>query len=131
MAEASWFKRIWSNLASQTDVSSPTYIPSKDTANDAVTAPPSITPPAGMSQLHTPGHKIRPLSVVWSPNGKLLASGAHGIGQLWNPTRNKPSRSLNDYMAGINTAAWSPNGKLLASGSILGITEVWDPSTGK
>jgi WD40 repeat protein len=65
------------------------------------------------------GHTHRVQSVVFSPNGRLLVSGADDdMIQVWNVKTGEVAFSIlgghTDY---VNSVAFSPNGKWIVSGS--------------
>jgi WD40 repeat protein len=71
-------------------------------------------------------------SLAWSPDGKLLASGAinDNVIRVWDAQTKQPVRQLTGHDGWIRSLAWSPDGKLLASGSIDRTVRLWDPATG-
>ena len=72
---------------------------------------------------------LREQSVVFSPNGKMLAA-CDGNGQIyvWNAATGRKIVVLTDPNAGEEGAQWvafSPNGGILASGDSNGSTYLW------
>src|SRR6266516_4041411 len=129
MAESSWLKRIWDNLTGHT------YVPSSEAANDTPTAPQPITPPVGLTLLHTlEGHTDRVDPLAWSPDGKLLGSGSKDqTVRLWDLTTGALLHTLEGHTGWVFVVAWSPNGKLLASSAHFAQDDgvwLWDPTTG-
>lgn len=77
------------------------------------------------------GHSDRVLSVDFSPDGKLLASGsADGEIKLWDIGNQTEMRSLRGHSGLINSLDFSPSGKLLASGSSDQTVKLWDIKNG-
>ncbi|MFN9835189.1 MAG: WD40 repeat domain-containing protein, partial [Pseudanabaena sp.] len=64
------------------------------------------------------GHSDRILSVTFSPNGQILASGsADRTIKLWHPQTGKLIKTLQGHRSWIWEIAISPDNKFLASGS--------------
>ncbi len=72
-------------------------------------------------------------SVAFSPNGRILASGAsYGTKiTLWDIRSGKEVKTLSGNLDGISSVAFSPDGKTLASGSDNGTIKLWDIYSGK
>jgi WD40 repeat protein len=77
------------------------------------------------------GHSDWVRSVVFSPDGNLLASGSDDRTIiLWNVKTGKPLRPpLTGHTDFVHSVAFSPDGKTLASGSIDGTIILWDVET--
>ncbi|WP_293157891.1 MULTISPECIES: hypothetical protein [unclassified Microcoleus] len=68
--------------------------------------------------------------IVFSPNGKLLASFGDKIIKLWDVETGTLITTFTGHSYDIHSVAFSPNGKLLASGSQDGTIKLWDIETG-
>jgi WD40 repeat protein len=84
------------------------------------------------------GHQDWVNSVVFSPDGKIIASGSEDNSiKLWDAQTGKALRTLNKSWwrrgnnAAILSVAFSPDGRLLASGSEDNTIKFWDVNTGK
>jgi WD40 repeat protein/energy-coupling factor transporter ATP-binding protein EcfA2 len=74
------------------------------------------------------GHTDQVMSVVFSPDGKLLASGSadHSI-MLWDITTHQPvGQPLSGHTKAVTSIAFSPDGSILASGSEDNSVLLWD-----
>lgn len=81
------------------------------------------------------GHPVGVSVTAFSPDGKLLASGAERT-RLWDIKTGKSSVTLQGQekefgVEWITTLAFTPNGKALASWNSDGTIRVWDVQTGK
>ncbi|MBD0310838.1 MAG: hypothetical protein ICV80_22905, partial [Microcoleus sp. T1-bin1] len=74
------------------------------------------------------GHSNGVRTVVWSPNGKIIASGTSGssggIIQLWQPD-GRLQTTLKGHTGGIWEIAFSPDGQILASASEDSTVILW------
>ncbi|MDX6499872.1 MAG: hypothetical protein QOG23_3132 [Blastocatellia bacterium] len=73
------------------------------------------------------------ISVAFSPNGQLLASGGPGSTiTLWDVRARKELRTLSGHLFDVvSSVAFSPDGKTLASGNDNGTIRLWDIASGK
>lgn len=70
-------------------------------------------------------------SLVFSPNGKILATGSwDGTVRLWNTATWRPiGRPMNGNISWVYSVAFSPDGKILAAGSQDGKVRLWNVTT--
>lgn len=89
----------------------------------------SATTPSLVRRL--PAHKDMIHQIVFSPDGKLLASGGYDrLIKLWDAASGKELRTLKDHSDAVYALAFSPDGKLLASAAADRAVKVWDVNTG-
>ncbi len=90
-------------------------------------------PPTGKTQapLVYTQHDAWVSSVAWSPNGRLIASGAwdHFV-HIWDARRGKLIHMYEGHTQSVKSVAWSPDGSYLASGGWDNFVHVWEPGTG-
>ncbi len=92
---------------------------------------------SGAEVIRLRGHKVDPQRVVFSPDGKLLASlsaesspeGARSEVKLWDATSNAPARATVEIPSYVYNAAFSPDSRFLATAG-SGI-QVWNAATGQ
>jgi WD40 repeat protein/serine/threonine protein kinase len=79
-----------------------------------------------------PGHSAPVLSVAFSPDGRMLASGSHDHTiKLWDVTTGRVVRSLKGHTFRVEALAFSPDGNTLASGGgDTGEVMLWDVEDG-
>ncbi|GGM16865.1 hypothetical protein GCM10010129_71310 [Streptomyces fumigatiscleroticus] len=76
------------------------------------------------------GHRGTVYGVVYSPDGRLLASaGADSTVRLWNPATRQPVAVLKGHSGSVARVAFSPDGRLLASAGADGTVRLWNPAT--
>ncbi|MDE0396348.1 MAG: sigma-70 family RNA polymerase sigma factor [Candidatus Poribacteria bacterium] len=91
-------------------------------------------------ELATLTNHINPDLVVFSPDGKRIASGGNGMIRLWHtetntyidinlfePSNDSGGRSLFE----TTSLVFSPDGKKLVSGTMAGDVRIWDVNTGR
>ncbi|HEY7123883.1 MAG TPA: hypothetical protein VH540_08015 [Ktedonobacterales bacterium] len=80
-------------------------------------------------------------AIVWSPNGKQIAScgtkpivilASNGGVRIWDATSGKRVLTYAGHSQSVDLSvlAWSPDGKYLASGGTDQIVQIWDATTG-
>lgn len=78
------------------------------------------------------GYVGRVVSLAWSPDGTLLASGGDypdNVIRIWDPLAGRALRTLDGRSTSVSSVVWSHDGGLLASKGASAI-HIWDPSTG-
>ena len=89
--------------------------------------------PQGFTLLHTLEKEESMISEIsWSPDGKLLASGAidHSV-RLWNGMTGELYRILTGHENRVSCVAWSPDGNMLASGAADQSIRLWSGEYGE
>ncbi|MGF2034672.1 MAG: AAA-like domain-containing protein, partial [Nostoc sp. CmiVER01] len=78
------------------------------------------------------GHSEEVYSVVFSPDGKTLASASRdNTIKLWNLDTGKEISTLTGHSDYVNSVVFSPDGKTLASASDDNTIKLWNLDTGK
>ena len=77
------------------------------------------------------GHQWAVLTVVFSPDGKTLASGSSDkTVRLWDVETGTSLRTLLGHTSRVNSVAFSPDGKTLVSSSDDNTIRLWDVRMG-
>lgn len=77
------------------------------------------------------GHLRQINSIVFSPDGQIMASGSDDCNiRLWDPVTGGIRATLKGHSGSVCRVVFSPDGQLLASGSSDGTVRLWDPATG-
>src|SRR5205823_2801546 len=72
------------------------------------------------------GHGRRVFSVVFSPDGRALASGSRdATARIWDMRRGEPRAILEGHTKYVDCVAFSPDGKSLVTGSAE-LVKFWD-----
>jgi len=78
------------------------------------------------------GHTDDVRSIIFSSNGKLLASGSDDKSvMLWDVRTGRVLQHLKGHVGKVSCVAFSPNEKLLLSGSHDATVRLWDVATGR
>jgi dipeptidyl aminopeptidase/acylaminoacyl peptidase len=70
------------------------------------------------------------ISVAFSPDGKLIATGGNFNIELWDVTSGKRLRELTGHESPVYSVAFSPDVKMLASGGGDRLVRLWEVATG-
>ncbi|MBX7133085.1 MAG: AAA-like domain-containing protein [Fimbriimonadaceae bacterium] len=90
----------------------------------------AIHPKSQLLTIH--GHSENVLSLAFSPNGGLVATGSmDGTAKVWDAETGKELLTLKGYPGDIYSVAFSPDGKRIATASTDGTARVWDVQTGR
>lgn len=78
------------------------------------------------------GHRDAVLSVVFGPNGEMIASGSKDkTVKIWDARTGKLLRTLEGHNDIVTSVMFDPQGKMLASGSDDHTLKLWDARDGK
>jgi predicted NACHT family NTPase len=71
-------------------------------------------------------------SVIFSPDGKLLATGdSEGVVRLWEFSTQREILTCKGHTNVVESVAFSPDGEILASGSYENTIKLWNVKTGE
>lgn len=94
--------------------------------------PPSTPGIPGSTLLTYTGHHGPVTALLWSADGKRIASGSwDATVHVWNSATGERFFIYDQHHAGVTALGWSPNGRYLASGDRDGFIHLWEAKTGK
>ena len=77
------------------------------------------------------GHSDSVVSVQFSLNGKLMATGSFDkTVKLWNPNTGETLKTFDGHSDAVISVSFSPDGNKILSGSLDGTVKIWDCITG-
>ncbi|MBW4457979.1 MAG: ribosome assembly protein 4 [Nostoc indistinguendum CM1-VF10] len=103
------------------------------TLQQAVYLQPKENPANRAIELNTlEGHTNAVWSVMYSPDGKTIASGSDdNTIKIWDVTTGKAIKTLTGHTSRVDSVVYSPDGRTLASGSADKTIKIWDITTGQ
>ena len=85
----------------------------------------------GEKLLTLKAHSAFVKAIVWSPDGRLLASGGNEKTiHLWDITSGKLLSRYEGHNGSVHAIVWSVDGKRLASGGLDQSVLMWEPTSG-
>ena len=75
--------------------------------------------------------RLQGIDIIFSPDGKLLATVDGNTARLWDANTGKQLQQLKGHKGQVNSVVFSPDGKLLATASLDKTARLWNANTGK
>jgi WD40 repeat protein len=87
---------------------------------------------AGKELHRVAAHEKGTESLVFSPDGRILASGGiEGTARLWDVAGGKETQKLTGHIQAVGHLAFSPDGKTIVTASTDGTVRLWEVASGK
>ena len=88
--------------------------------------------PSGSVRLVQTAHRISIHCTAFSPDGRLLATGAHdNIARILDFETGREIQTLRGHISSVLTVAFSPDGRSLVTGASDGSVKIWNVATGQ
>lgn len=69
--------------------------------------------------------------LAFAPDGRTLATAAHGTVRLWDTATGRPGTTFDGHVGDITAVALGPGGRTVAVGGDHGTVRLWDTATGR
>jgi WD40 repeat protein len=118
--------KVWDSVSGKQLLSLP---PSLDL--ERISPPPARVLDTFMLLCPLSGHTDKVLQVVFSPDGKLVATGSwDNTAKVWDAGSGKLLFTLRGHKNPVNSLAFSPDASLLVTASLDGRAKLWDTTSG-